>query len=377
MQTNYQNMAVRQKIRAAFLDPRGPINRVAKNRVVGSVYIITDKRNGKVYVGQTIDFPRRVTEYIRFGDPNSADYTIDRGPIYRTIREAGGVEHFKIRRYYDCTSFDELAEKELYYIDYFLSANPNFGYNIKLDNSDAPTKLKKRERGELKVNRKLGITASALSKKKRSYMCLCVNPAEQIVFLADSMKLFANEILETTRDIVSHAKNNRSRIYGYYIYALDGGGELANVGDNKRRMTERISPLRNEYMQIHSYIEHFTLRNFLEDGFNVFYIRYIENEPKYEILQGFLSENDELEYGDIEAFHVDYITHDEYDDQNYTDDGDQINVFRIIGLDMAKRFAKNLDPRYNLFVSRMNGRVNPDTFPFKDEASAFWAFNNV
>lgn len=55
----------------------------------------------------------------------------------------------------------------------------------------------------------------------------------------------------------------------------------------------------------------------------------------------------------------------------------QINVFRIIGLDMAKRFAKNLDPRYNLFVSRMNGRVNPDTFPFKDEASAFWAFNNV
>lgn len=58
-------------------------------------------------------------------------------------------------------------------------------------------------------------------------------------------------------------------------------------------------------------------------------------------------------------------------------DGDQLNVFRIIGLDMDKRFSKNLDPRYNLYISRMDGRVNPAMFPIKDEASAFWAFNNI
>lgn len=58
-------------------------------------------------------------------------------------------------------------------------------------------------------------------------------------------------------------------------------------------------------------------------------------------------------------------------------DGDQINVFRIIGLDMGKRFARNLDPRYNLYISRMDGRVNRGMLPMKDETSVFWAFNNV
>lgn len=61
----------------------------------------------------------------------------------------------------------------------------------------------------------------------------------------------------------------------------------------------------------------------------------------------------------------------------YIVDGDQINVFRIIGLDMGKRFARNLDPRYNLYISRMDGRVNRGMLPMKDETSVFWAFNNV
>lgn len=58
-------------------------------------------------------------------------------------------------------------------------------------------------------------------------------------------------------------------------------------------------------------------------------------------------------------------------------DGDVLNCFRIIGDDMAKRFAKNLNPRYNLFVSRMDGLVNPEVMPMKDCIVGFWAFNNL
>lgn len=58
-------------------------------------------------------------------------------------------------------------------------------------------------------------------------------------------------------------------------------------------------------------------------------------------------------------------------------DGDIINVFRIIGDDMARRFNKNLNPRYNLFISRMDGRVNPEVMPLKDCMVGFWAFNNI
>lgn len=56
-------------------------------------------------------------------------------------------------------------------------------------------------------------------------------------------------------------------------------------------------------------------------------------------------------------------------------DGDVINVFRIIGMDFQKRFERNLNPRFNLFVSRMDGKVNKEVLPVKDELIAFRMFN--
>lgn len=58
-------------------------------------------------------------------------------------------------------------------------------------------------------------------------------------------------------------------------------------------------------------------------------------------------------------------------------DGDQCNIFRIIGLDLGKRFDKNMNPRYNHYISRMDGRVNRKMLPIKDEIAAFWAMNNI
>ena len=58
-------------------------------------------------------------------------------------------------------------------------------------------------------------------------------------------------------------------------------------------------------------------------------------------------------------------------------DGDQLNVFRIIGMDLSKRMAKCLNPRYNLYIDRINGRINKAAMPQKDEVVGFWAFCNV
>ena len=58
-------------------------------------------------------------------------------------------------------------------------------------------------------------------------------------------------------------------------------------------------------------------------------------------------------------------------------DGDVLNVFRVIGEDMTRRFSKNLNPKYNLFVSRMDGLVNKEVMPSKDSIVGFWAFNNL
>ena len=58
-------------------------------------------------------------------------------------------------------------------------------------------------------------------------------------------------------------------------------------------------------------------------------------------------------------------------------DGDLLNVFRIIGSDLQKRFEKNSNPRYNLFVSRLDGKANKEVAPSKDILVAFWGFNNL
>ena len=58
-------------------------------------------------------------------------------------------------------------------------------------------------------------------------------------------------------------------------------------------------------------------------------------------------------------------------------DGDVLNVFRIIGEYFNKEFSKCLNPRYNLYISRINGRINRECVPFKDETSAFYQFNNL
>ena len=58
-------------------------------------------------------------------------------------------------------------------------------------------------------------------------------------------------------------------------------------------------------------------------------------------------------------------------------DGDVLNIFRIIGEYFNKEFSKCLNPRYNLYISRLDGRVNKECAPFKDEACAFYQFNNI
>ena len=58
-------------------------------------------------------------------------------------------------------------------------------------------------------------------------------------------------------------------------------------------------------------------------------------------------------------------------------DGDVLDVYRVIGEYFSKEFAKTLNPRYNLYINRVNGRINMETVPFKDEAAAFYQFNNI
>ena len=58
-------------------------------------------------------------------------------------------------------------------------------------------------------------------------------------------------------------------------------------------------------------------------------------------------------------------------------DGDVLNIFRIFGDYFAEEFGRCLNPRFNHYISRMDGHVNKGALPFKDEIIGFYTFNNV
>ncbi len=58
-------------------------------------------------------------------------------------------------------------------------------------------------------------------------------------------------------------------------------------------------------------------------------------------------------------------------------DGDQLNIFRIEGGELGNKFEMNMNPKYNLYISKTNGRVNPAMMPTKNETVGFFQFNNI
>lgn len=91
----------------------------------GRIYIIKNKINNKVYVGQTT-----VSIKLRFQNHLSAarhgkDYIIG-----KAIRKYG-EKNFYVELLEECLK-EELNDREIYWISYFNSTNSRFGYNISI-----------------------------------------------------------------------------------------------------------------------------------------------------------------------------------------------------------------------------------------------------
>lgn len=89
------------------------------------IYKITNKINGKCYIGQSVDIHRRWKGHRKdaFWDGSLAkDY-----PLYRAMRKHG-IENFEFEVLEECSA-DALNEKEIYYINFYKSNMRDFGYN--------------------------------------------------------------------------------------------------------------------------------------------------------------------------------------------------------------------------------------------------------
>ena len=96
------------------------------------IYKITNKINGKCYIGQSVNITERWKAHrtrSMNNFPSNKDYD---SHFYRSIRKYG-LENFDFEIIEEC-SIDELDEKEQFYINKYNSSNQNFGYNVIDDN---------------------------------------------------------------------------------------------------------------------------------------------------------------------------------------------------------------------------------------------------
>lgn len=90
------------------------------------IYMFKNKVNGKVYIGQTIGQAReRIKQHISI---SSNKQSHNHSHLHRAINKYG-LQNFEVTIIERCLTQEELDSREVYWIAYFDSTNPNKGYN--------------------------------------------------------------------------------------------------------------------------------------------------------------------------------------------------------------------------------------------------------
>ena len=103
---------------------------------IGYIYKITNTSNGKIYIGKTkYTIQHRWLGHIRSSNI-CKEIEKTSSKLYNAINKYG-IESFTIEEIEQC-SYDELNERERYWIKELDSRNPNVGYNICVGGEGGP-----------------------------------------------------------------------------------------------------------------------------------------------------------------------------------------------------------------------------------------------
>ena len=206
---NLKNSDIISTIRSKFLfldrDGKIPIN-LASFKGKGVIYCIENLKNGKRYIGKTVDLLNRSNHYIKaYRSPEK--YISENRPIQLAI-SSEGIENFRMYPLEVTTNRRKLADLEIEYMYKFDTLNPEKGYNT------STVKNYRSNKG------KGGHPHTVDSKISRSKLVACINPTTKKMIISVGMKLFG-DIVGTSKDIIKNNAKRGSRAFGFYIIYIN------------------------------------------------------------------------------------------------------------------------------------------------------------
>lgn len=126
-----------------------------------AVYLFTNKRNGKIYVGSAKDLYERYDEYTKYVDGKKS-----KRPIEHAIKKYG-LDSFTFETLERVDNLENLLAREQYYIDTLAVCDREIGYNV---NKTAGSRLGMRHTEESRKKMSIALTGKRHTEESRCKM---------------------------------------------------------------------------------------------------------------------------------------------------------------------------------------------------------------
>ena len=184
-----------------------PKERLTTKIKICCVYKITNIKNKKVYIGQSTDLRKRLSEYRH---PKLENYP---RPIIKAIAEEG-PDNFKLDIIKECKP-DELTFYEDSFIKELDTTNPEKGYNVVKSSGQFANDEESRKR---KSESHKGSKETSDTKRKKSNQIIAIK--DKLLVVCDSGKLFG-DFVGKGKDYIKNCLRQPSMVEGYNIYYAD------------------------------------------------------------------------------------------------------------------------------------------------------------